>query len=131
MHRFPARIILAALPLLALAPLGLPAAEPAPRHWLEATACAVPKETTNEGEGYFSIVTGHNGRLYIGTAKHATNSYLVEFDPKTKAMRVVVDAQKAIGTSATGFAAQAKIHTRNNVGTSGKIYFATKQGYPG
>jgi sugar lactone lactonase YvrE len=105
------------------------AAEPA-RHWLYATAYAIPKETTNEGEGYFSIVTGHNGRLYIGTAKHGVNSYLVEFDPRTKKMRVVVDAHKEIGTHATGFAAQSKIHTRNNVGASGKIYFATKQGYP-
>ena len=45
-------------------------------------------------------------------------------------MEVVVDAHKEIGTTATGFAAQAKIHTRNNVGKSGKIYFGTKQGYP-
>jgi hypothetical protein len=45
-------------------------------------------------------------------------------------MKAVVDAHKAIGTTAKGFAAQAKIHTRNNVGPSGKIYFGTKQGYP-
>jgi sugar lactone lactonase YvrE len=55
---------------------------------------------------------------------------LVEFEPKSHAMQVVVDTHKAIGTTATGFAAQSKIHTRNNVGASGKIYFATKQGYP-
>ena len=113
-----------------LTPLALPAAEPAP-HWLYATAYAVPKETTNEGEGYFSIVPGHNGRLYVGTSKHGVGSYLVEFDPKTSQMRVVVDAQKETGTTASGFAAQSKIHTRNNVGASGKIYFGTKQGYPG
>ena len=45
-------------------------------------------------------------------------------------MKVVVDTHKEIGTTAKGFAAQSKIHTRNNVGASGKIYFATKQGYP-
>jgi hypothetical protein len=45
-------------------------------------------------------------------------------------MRVAVDCHKEIGATATGFAAQAKIHTRNNVGESGRIYFATKQGYP-
>jgi hypothetical protein len=45
-------------------------------------------------------------------------------------MKVVVDAHKAIGKDLKGFGAQAKIHTRNNVGTSGKIYFGTKQGYP-
>ena len=37
---------------------------------------------------------------------------------------------KEIGVDRKGFAAQAKFHTRNNVGPSGKIYIATKQGYP-
>ena len=94
------------------------------------TAYAIPKHTTNQNSGYFSIVSGHNKRLYIGTAKYGENAFLVEFNTVTKVMRVVVDAQKAIGKKASGFAAQAKIHTRNNVGKSGKIYFGTKQGYP-
>jgi hypothetical protein len=114
---------------LLLATAAATAAEPTPR-WLQATAHAVPKETTNQGSGYFSIVPGKNGKLYIGTAKYGVNAYLVEFDPKTQKMRVVVDCQKEIGTDAKGFAAQSKIHTRNNVGASGKIYFGTKQGYP-
>ncbi len=107
----------------------LPAAGPESR-WLRATAYAVPKETTSEGSGYFAIVPGLDGRLYIGTAKYGENAFLVEFDPKTKKMKIVVDAHKEIGTKAKGFAAQSKIHTRNNVGPSGKIYFGTKQGYP-
>jgi sugar lactone lactonase YvrE len=45
-------------------------------------------------------------------------------------MKVVVDAHKAIGKDIKGFGSQAKIHTRNNVGASGKVYFGTKQGYP-
>jgi sugar lactone lactonase YvrE len=98
--------------------------------WLWSTARAVPKETTTEGSGYFSIVEGKNGKLYVGTAKYGFNAFLVEFDPQTKRMRVAVDCMKEIGSTATGFAAQAKIHTRNNVGASGKIYFGTKQGYP-
>lgn len=98
--------------------------------WLRAKAYAIPKETTNQGSGYFSIVCGLNNRLYIGTAKYGVNAYLVEFDPEAERFRIVVDCHRAIGTTATGFAAQAKIHTRNNVGPSGKIYFATKQGYP-
>jgi sugar lactone lactonase YvrE len=101
-----------------------------PRKWIESTAFVIPKETAPEGEGYFSIVCGNNGRLYIGTHANAVNAWLVEFDPKAEKMNVVVDAHKAIGTDATGFAAQSKIHTRNNVGASGKIYFGTKQGYP-
>ena len=108
----------------------LNAAEHPVRHWLWSNAYAVPKETTSEGSGYFSIVEGQNGKLYIGTAKYGHNAFLVEFDPETKQMLVVVDAHQEIGTTATGFAAQAKIHTRNNVGRSGRIYFGTKQGYP-
>ena len=100
------------------------------RHWIWTTAHAIPKETTTEGSGYFSIIEGHNGRIYIGTAKYGFNCFLVEFDRSTNGMRVVLDAHQEIGTNATGFAAQAKFHTRNNVGESGRIYLATKQGYP-
>jgi hypothetical protein len=98
--------------------------------WVPSTAYAVPKETATEGEGYFSIIEGLNRRLYIGTHANAVNSWLVEFDPAAEKMTVVVDAHKAIGKDLKGFGAQAKIHTRNNVGASGKIYFGTKQGYP-
>jgi len=97
---------------------------------LRTTAHAVPDETTSEQSGYFSLIEGHDGKIYIGTAKYGSNAYLVAFDPKDTSMNVVVDAQKEIGTTATGFAAQAKFHTRNNVGESGKIYLGTKQGYP-
>jgi len=101
-----------------------------PQKWLEATAYVVPKETATEGEGYFSIIEGLNRRLYIGTHANAVNSWLVEFDPKPKKMSIVVDAHKAIGVDLKGFGSQSKIHTRNNVGASGKVYFGTKQGYP-
>jgi sugar lactone lactonase YvrE len=104
-------------------------AEPAPR-WLLATAYKIPTQYTNQESGYFSIIEGHNGCLYIGAAKYGVNAYLIEFDPKTGAMKMVMDVHQVIGAHATGFAAQAKIHTRNNVGASGKIYVATKQGYP-
>jgi sugar lactone lactonase YvrE len=106
-------------------------AEKAP-NWLPATAHAVPKETAPEGEGYFAIIEGKNGKLYIGTHANGVNAWLVEFDPVTRGMRAVVDCMRAIGQTILGFFAQAKIHTRNNVGQlTGKIYFATKQGYPG
>jgi len=104
--------------------------------FLWSTAYAIPKETTSEGSGYFSIIEGKDGKIYIGAAKYRHNAYLVEFDPATKGMKVVVDCHKEIAatfpgvTPGAGFAAQAKIHTRNNVGESGKIYFGTKQGYP-
>ena len=100
-----------------------------PRHWLWSRAHAIPKETTSEESGYFSIVEGKNGSIYIGTAKYGDNAYLVEFEPATEAMKIVLDAEKEIGVDRKGFAAQAKFHTRNNVGRSGKIYLGTKQGY--
>ncbi|HEV3085094.1 MAG TPA: hypothetical protein VGY66_35365 [Gemmataceae bacterium] len=99
-------------------------------NWLLGHAYKIPSQYTNQESGYFSIIEGHNGRLYVGAAKYGVNAYLIEFDPKTEAMRMVVDVHKTIGSMATGFAAQAKIHTRNNVGASGKIYFGSKQGYP-
>ncbi|MEX2027138.1 MAG: hypothetical protein WEH44_07550, partial [Pirellulaceae bacterium] len=108
----------------------LQAEEPAKYNWLKARAYAIPKETAPEGEGYFAIVEGHDGKLYIGTHANAVNSWLVDFDPKSEKFSIAVDAHKAIGTDAKGFAAQSKIHTRNNAGKSGKIYFGTKQGYP-
>lgn len=107
------------------------AADPMPKKWIKATAHLIPKKTAPEGEGYFSIIEGHNGKLYIGTHANAVNSWLVEFAPKADEMKIVVDAHKAIGKDLRGFAAQSKIHTRNNTGkVTGKIYFGTKQGYP-
>jgi hypothetical protein len=117
---------------LGLASLYLPEqllAADAAAKWVPSTAYVVPKETATEGEGYFSIIES-NGRLYIGTHANGVNSWLVEFDPKTKQMKKVVDAHQAIGKDLKGFGSQAKIHTRNNTGASGKVYFGTKQGYP-
>ncbi|MFN0053018.1 MAG: hypothetical protein ACKV0T_12600 [Planctomycetales bacterium] len=98
--------------------------------WLKSLAYVVPKETATEGEGYFAIIEGLNSRLYIGTHANAVNSWLVEFDPAAEKMKIVTDAHQAIGKDLKGFGSQAKIHTRNNVGASGKVYFGTKQGYP-
>lgn len=108
----------------------LAAGEPNQPGWILGQAFKIPSQFTNQESGYFSIVEGHNGQVYIGAAKYGVDAYLIEFDPKTSAMRMVVDVHQLIGSKATGFAAQAKIHTRNNVGASGKIYFGSKQGYP-
>jgi hypothetical protein len=99
--------------------------------WLLAKAYKLPSEYTNQESGYFSIIEGRNGKLYIGCAKYGVDAYLIEFDPKTEKTKLVMDVHEVIGSKATGFAAQAKIHTRNNVGTvTGKIYVGSKQGYP-
>src|SRR5947207_9638170 len=89
-------------------------AAPKPQRCL-ATAFKIPSRYTNQESGYFSLIEGKNGRLYIGAAKYGVDAYLIEFDPASKAFKMVVDVHELIGSTATGFAAQAKIHTRNNV----------------
>lgn len=116
--------------LLWTATVPAPAAAPAASPWVFGTAYKLPSEYTNQESGYFSIVEGLNGRIYIGAAKYGVNAYLLEFDPKSQQTRMVMDVHQVIGSQATGFAAQAKIHTRNNVGASGKIWVGSKQGYP-
>lgn len=128
----PAIFLLGAGPVLAVdAPA--PAKErPASLKYLWAKAYHIPPETTIEESGYFSLCEGKNGRIYVGTAAYGRNSYLVEFDPATEKMQVVLDTHKVVGLplEPTGYAAQAKLHTRNFVGPSGKIYVGSKQGYP-
>ncbi len=95
-----------------------------------ATAHHVLPETTSEESGYFSLNEGLDGKIYVGSAKYGENSFLVEFDPKTGKQRVVLDTNQVCGLSAKGYASQAKLHTRNFVAPSGKIYVGSKQGYP-
>jgi len=95
--------------------------------WGEATH--ILPETTSEESGYFSLCEGIDGRIYVGTAKYGENSFLVEFEPRTGKQRIVLDTNAVCGLSAKGYAAQAKLHTRNFVAPSGKIYVGSKQGY--
>lgn len=116
--------------LVAVAPMG--AGAPAKTElWLLGKAFHIPSQYTNQESGYFSIVAGHDNRVYVGAAKYGVNAYLIEFNPMNAVMRMVMDVHEVIMQFLTGFAAQAKIHTRNNVGQlSGKIYVGSKQGYP-
>src|SRR5882672_8294442 len=104
----------------------------APFTYVQAKAFHIPPETTTEESGYFSLCEGRNGKIYVGSAAYGRNSYLVEFDPATEKMRIVLDTHKLVGLplTPTGYAAQSKIHTRNFVGPSGKVYVGSKQGYP-
>jgi hypothetical protein len=97
--------------------------------YVPAKAHYILPETTSEESGYFSLSESLDGMIHVGTAKYNHNAYLVEFDPKTAKQRVVLDVHKTCGLSATGYAAQAKLHTRNFVGPSGKVYVGSKQGY--
>lgn len=129
------------LPLVALVFLASPSfAQPkdkdapakAPFPYVMATAYHIMPGTHTDESGYFSLNEGKNGKIYVGTAAYGFNAYLVEFDPKTGKQRIVMDVNKVCGlaTPATPtYAAQSKIHTRNYVGPSGKIYVGSKQGY--
>ncbi|MBY0460561.1 MAG: hypothetical protein K2V38_24865, partial [Gemmataceae bacterium] len=129
----PTSLVFSALALLA-PPTPVQAKEPpkAPFHYAWATAYHVLPGTHTDESGYFSLCEGKNGKIYVGTAAYGLNAYLVEFDPKTGKQRIVVDVNQVCGltTSKTPtYAAQSKIHTRNFVGPSGKIYVGSKQGY--
>src|SRR6185295_11395347 len=101
-----------------------------PPTYVPATAYYILPETTSEESGYFSLSESLDGAIHVGTAKYGSNAFLVEFDPRTGKQRVVLDTAKTCGLSATGYAAQSKLHTRNFVGKSGKVYVGSKQGYP-
>lgn len=126
------RITREIVPLLLglLACAGLAADPPAaPFHYLRSTAYHVMPGTHTDESGYFSLCEGLDGSIYVGTAAYNRNAYLVEFNPTTDKQRIVIDTNKLCGLTATGYAAQAKIHTKNFVGPSGKIYVGSKQGY--
>ncbi len=78
----------------------------APFPYVQAGAYHIPPETTTEESGYFSLCEGHHGKIYIGTAAYGRNFYLVEFDPATEKMRIVLDTHKLVGPKMTGYAAQ-------------------------
>jgi hypothetical protein len=116
--------------LLALAPAADPPKAPFP--YVKATAHHVLPGTHTDESGYFSLCEGHDGKVYVGTAAYGFNAYLVEFDPKTGKQRIVLDVNRVCGLTtpkAPTYTAQAKIHTRNFVAPSGKIYVGSKQGY--
>ena len=40
-------------------------------------AYKLPSQYTNQESTYFSIIAGHDGKLYVGTAKYGVNAYLL------------------------------------------------------
>ena len=90
-------LLLALLSPLAAGPPGAATQRPASLTYLWAKAYHLPPEATTEESGYFSLCEGKNGRVYIGCAAYGRNSYLVEFDPQTEQVRVVLDTHKLVG----------------------------------
>lgn len=115
---------------LAVTAAGLAADTPkAPFRYVWGRAYHILPETHNDEAGYFSLCEGLNGKIYVGTSKNGVGSFLVEFDPVTERQRIVIDTHKLCGLTDTGFAAQAKIHTRNYVGPSGVVYLGSMRGH--
>ena len=103
---------------------------PPPFRYVQAQAFHILQETHSEQSGYFSLSESLDGTIHVGTAKYNENAFLVEFDPRTGKQRIVLDTNQVCGLTARGYAAQAKLHTRNFVGPSGVVYVGSKQGYP-
>jgi hypothetical protein len=102
----------------------------APFPYVPGKAYYVLPETHNNQSGYFSLCEGLDGKVYVGTARYGENAFLVEFDPASERQRIVIDTNALCGLSGKGYAAQAKIHTRNFVGpVTGRVYVGSKQGY--
>src|SRR5687768_3538610 len=99
--RIKSRGAYAALALLAFSATAIRAQDAAPAkapfNYLWGKAYHIMPGTHNNESGYFSLVEGLNGKLYIGTAKYGENAYLVEFDPKTEKQRIVIDTNKLTG----------------------------------
>ena len=76
----PWRTFLALLAIFIALPISAEEDDQSPG-WLFGKAVHIPSEYTNQESGYFSIVEGLNGRVYVGTAKYGVNAYLVELDP--------------------------------------------------
>jgi hypothetical protein len=120
-------VFLIAIGAAAAAEPPAPARPPFP--YVMAKAYHVLPGTHSDESGYFSLCEGQDGTIYVGTARYGHDAYLVAFDPRTERQRIVIDVNQVCGLTATGYAAQAKIHTRNFVGPSGTVYCGSKQGY--
>ncbi len=124
--RFPAGFAFILLLFASVTFADAPPKAPFPYVW--GTAYHVLPETHNNESGYFSLCEGLDGRIYVGTAEYGINSYLVEFDPATEKQRIVIDTNKVCGLDPGSYnEAQSKIHSRNFVGRSGKIYVCSME----
>ena len=72
----------AQVPAAATVPAKVAAPVKAPFPYVWGTAYHILPETTSEESGYFSIAEGHNGKVYVGTAKY--NSCLLYTSPSPR-----------------------------------------------
>src|SRR4051794_9493198 len=80
------------------------------------------------GDGCFAS----NGKYYTSVGDHLgkdANSYVYEYDPKTRVLRRVVDVLQAI-MHVLGLYGHGKIHSGIHEGADGCLYFSTYWGKP-
>jgi hypothetical protein len=77
---------------------------------------------------YYSAIGDHLAIGSKGTGEHGNGSGRVfEYDPKTKALKLLVDTTTALKVPA-GHYQPGKIHSRLDLGRDGWLYFATHRG---
>jgi hypothetical protein len=92
------------------------------------------KPWSNWGDGlaiggkYYSAIGDHLAIGAKGDGTHGTGrALLYEYDPATKAVRVLADTTRVLGLPA-GHYTPGKIHSRIDMGGDGRLYFATHRG---
>lgn len=92
------------------------------------------KPWSNWGDGlavngkYYSAIGDHLAIGSKGNGDHGVGRALVyEYDPSSKTMRTLVDTTKVLKLP-EGHYTPGKIHSRLDLGSDGKIYFATHRG---
>ncbi len=84
---------------------------------------------TPQYSGYTAMCVGLDDKVYIGSAEYYDYGQWLQFDPRTKQFKVVVDTADLLGESLFDVSTNSKTHTRLAVGPDGKIWGGTKQGH--
>jgi hypothetical protein len=83
------------------------------------------KPWSNWGDGVAA-----NGKYYSAVGDHLApggNAFVFEYDPAKKAVRKLVDVRQVLNLP-DGHYTPGKIHSRIDIGSDGKLYFATHRG---
>lgn len=102
-------------------------AQQAANKFIECAQYAIPTNTTS-GSGYTAIEAGLDGKIYVGTANYGGSAHIVQFDPRARKWRDIIDAHKVTRWNGTGLDSFSKFHAKIVVDADGTIWAASKQG---
>jgi outer membrane protein assembly factor BamB len=112
---------------LAAAPVSAPAPDP---YVVPARFFPIPRELGVVAV-FDALVATPDGKVYMGTSTYNHPAQILELDPGTGAIRVVVDLGKALPQDDSLAITQSKIHTFLELSADGNvIYFGTHTGEP-